>query len=422
MTTDKNPTASPSGDTEQGAARDASGATHTDFSSFPVVAVGASAGGLEAFEQFFRAMPANSGMGFVLVQHLDPTHTSILSEILQRSTAMPVVEAGQQMPIEPNHVYVIPPNRDMVIERGALSLSVSSRPRGSGQMAIDRCFRSLAEDQGEDAVGIVLSGNGTDGTLGLRAIHGAGGLCLVQDPATAKYDGMPTSAIQAGFATQVLAVEAMPKALEADARLRRLMLQNQNAAATDKRLTRVLMRLRTATGHDFSQYKKSTLGRRIARRMVQHGLADIPAYELYLAEHPGEVQALFHELLINVTSFFRDPEIFEYLKANVLPGLLADRAVGDPLRIWVAGCATGEEAYSLAMLLRELADEQHLDLPVQIYSTDIDAEAIAIGRAGLYPTNITEDVSPERLRRFFLKEDKGYRVRKDIREMVIFAL
>lgn len=422
MTTHKNPTASPSGDTDQRATRDANGVAHPAFSTFPVVAIGASAGGLEAFEQFFRAMPADSGMGFVLVQHLDPTHTSILSEILQRSTAMPVVEAVQQMPIEPNRVYVIPPNHDMVIARGALCLSVSSRSRGGGQMAIDRCFRSLAEDQGEYAVGIVLSGTGTDGTLGLRAIHGAGGLCLVQDPATAKYDGMPTSAIQAGFATQVLAVQDMPKALEADARLRRLMAQNQGAAAADKRLTRVLMRLRSATGHDFSQYKKSTLGRRIARRMAQHGLADIPAYERYLAEHPGEVQALFHELLINVTSFFRDPEIFGYLKANVLPGMMADRTMGDPLRIWVAGCATGEEAYSLAMLLRELADEQHLDLPVQIYSTDIDAEAIAIGRTGLYPPNITEDVSPERLRRFFLKEDKGYRVRKEIREMVIFAL
>ncbi|MDP2020561.1 MAG: chemotaxis protein CheB [Hydrogenophaga sp.] len=421
MTTDKNPTASPSGDTEQGAARDASGAPHTDFSAFPVVAIGASAGGLEAFEQFFSAMPADSGMGFVLVQHLDPAHSSMLSEILQRSTAMPVVEAIHQLPIERNHVYVIPPNRDMVIERGALSLSVSSRQRG-GQMPIDRFFRSLAENQGEYAVGIVLSGTGTDGTLGLQAIHGAGGLCLVQDPATAKYDGMPASAIQAGFATQVLAVQDMPKALDADARLRRLLLQNQSAAAADERLSRVLMRLRTATGHDFSQYKRSTLGRRIARRMVQHGLVDIPAYEHYLVEHPGEVQSLFQEMLINVTSFFRDPEIFGYLKANVLPGMMAGRTMGDALRIWVAGCATGEEAYSLAMLLRELADEQHLDLPVQIYSTDIDAEAIAIGRAGLYPPNITEDVSPERLRRFFLKEDKGYRVRKEIREMVIFAL
>ena len=195
-------------------------------------------------------------------------------------------------------------------------------------MAIDRFFRSLAEGQGEYAVGIVLSGTGTDGTLGLRAIHGAGSLCLVQDPATAKYDGMPASAMEAGFATQVLAVEDMPKSLDADARLRRLMLQNQHAATADKRLARVLMRLRSATGHDFAQYKKSTLGRRIAQRMVQHGLADMAAYERYLAEHPDEVQALFHELLINVTSFFSYPEIFAYLKAKVLPALLADPGSG----------------------------------------------------------------------------------------------
>jgi two-component system, chemotaxis family, CheB/CheR fusion protein len=394
---------------------------HADSSLFPVVALGASAGGLEAFEQFFRAMPADSGMGFVLLQHLDPTHASILSEILQRSTSMPVVEARNLMPVERNHVYVIPPNHDMVIARGRLSLSVSARPRG-GPLPIDRFFRSLAEDQGEYAVGIVLSGSGTDGTLGLRAIHGAGGLCLVQDPATAKYDGMPASAIQSGFVTQVLAVEDMPKALEADARLRHLLEQNRESPASDKRLARVLMRLRAGTGHDFSQYKKSTLGRRVARRMVQHGLVDVAAYERYLSEHPDEVQALFRELLINVTSFFRDPEVFEFLKKTVLPGLLAGRPEGEPLRIWVAGCATGEEAFSLAMLLRELADDLHRELPVQIYSTDIDADAIGVGRAGLYPPNIADDVSPERLRRFFLKEDKGFRVRKEIREMVVFAL
>lgn len=388
---------------------------------FPVVAIGASAGGLEAFEQFFRAMPPDSGMGFVLVQHLDPTHPSILSEILQRSTPMPVVEARDHMSIERNHVYVIPPNHDMTIAQGSLCLSLVSRPRG-GPMPIDRFFRSLAEDQGEYAVGIVLSGSGSDGTLGLRAIHGAGGLCLVQEPATAKYDGMPSSAIQSGFATQVLAVEDMPKALDADARLRHLMAQNRESPAADKRLARVLMRLRAGTGHDFSQYKKSTLGRRVARRMVHNGLADVAAYERYLNEHPDEVQVLFRELLINVTSFFRDPEVFEFLKTAVLPAMLAGRPEGEPLRIWVAGCATGEEAFSLAMLLRELADELHHEMPVQIYSTDIDADAIAVGRAGLYPPNIVEDVSPERLRRFFIKEEKGYRVRKEIREMVVFAL
>ena len=391
------------------------------FSGFPVVALGASAGGLEAFEQFFKAMPPDSGMAFVLVQHLDPSHASILSEILQRSTQMPVAEARNKMPVERNHVYVIPPNHDMVIARGCLNLTVSSRPR-SVTLPIDRFFRSLAEDQGEFAVGIVLSGSGTDGTLGMREIHGVGGLCLVQNPTTAKYDGMPSSVIEAGFATQVLAVEDMPRALEADARLRHLIAQDRETPVVDKQLARVLMRLRAGTGHDFSQYKKSTLGRRVARRMVQHGLTDIEAYERYLGEHPEEIQALFRELLINVTSFFRDTEVFDFLKRTVLPSLLEGRADSDPLRIWVAGCATGEEAFSLAILLRELADELHRELPVQIYATDIDADAIAEGRAGLYSPNIAEDVSAERLRRFFVKEEKGYRIRKEIREMVVFAL
>jgi two-component system CheB/CheR fusion protein len=392
-----------------------------EASGFPIVAIGASAGGLEAFEQFLRAMPDGSGMGFVVLQHLDPTHASILTEILQRSTRMPVNEAHDQVVVAPDHVYVIPPNRDMVITQGALSLTEPVGQRGR-HMPIDSFMRSLADDQGALAVGIVLSGTGTDGTLGLRAIHGAGGLCLVQDPATAKYDGMPASAIQAGCASQVLAVEDMPKALAADARLRELMVQNRKSPVNDKRVARVLMRLRASTGHDFSQYKKSTLGRRIARRMVQHGLADVEAYERFLNEHPDEVEALFRELLINVTSFFRDAEVFDFLKKSALPALLANRSESEPLRVWVAGCATGEEAFSLAMLLRELADELHRELPVQIYSTDIDADAIAVGRAGLYPPNIVEDVSPERLRRFFVKEEKGYRVRKEIREMVVFAL
>ena len=389
---------------------------------FPVVAIGASAGGLEAFEQFLAATPTNSGMAFVVVQHLDPTHTSILTEILQRSTSMQVVEAGDQMAVQPNRVYVIPPNREMGIAHGVLSLSVPQKQRAP-HMPIDSFLRSLAEDKGEYAVGIVLSGTGSDGTLGLRAIHGAGGLCLVQDPSTAKYDGMPTSAIHAGYATQVLAVQAMPKALEADARLRDLVVRSREKSPDgNKRFSLILTRLRNATGHDFSQYKKSTLGRRVERRMLQHGLANVPSYEHYLNEHPEELQSLFRELLINVTSFFRDPQVFDFLKQEVLPALIATAADGDTLRIWVAGCATGEEAYSLAMLLRELLDDQRRNVNALIYSTDIDPEAIAVGRAGVYPVNIAQDVSPERLRRFFVKEGKDYRVRKEIREMVVFAL
>ncbi|MDP1683626.1 chemotaxis protein CheB [Hydrogenophaga sp.] len=387
----------------------------------PVVALGASAGGLEAFEQFLRAMPVDTGMGFVLVQHLDPTHPSILTEILRRSTAMTVVEATDGMAVEPNRVHVIPPNRDMVITHGVLGLSLPSEPRGR-HLPIDSFFRSLAADQGDAAVGIILSGTGTDGTLGVRAIHGAGGLGLVQEPSTARFDGMPASALKSGFATQALAVEAMPALLQAHVRRLGSRLTVAEGGESSRRLAGVLMQLRLGTGHDFSQYKKSTLGRRIERRMTQQGIEDIATYERFLKEHPPEVQTLFREMLINVTSFFRDTAVFETLKRDVLPAMLAHRPEHESFRVWVAGCATGEEAYSVAMLLRELADEQHKDWQVLIYGTDIDADAIAVARAGLYPPNIAQDVSPERLRRFFVKEEAGYRVRKEIREMVVFAV
>ena len=387
----------------------------------PVVALGASAGGLEAFEQFLRAMPPDSGMGFVLVQHLDPTHPSILAEILRRSTTMPVVEATDGMPVQANRVHVIPPNRDLVIAGGVLGLSLPSEPRGR-HLPIDSFFRALAADQGEAAVAIILSGTGTDGTLGIRAVHGAGGLGLVQEPSSARFDGMPASALKSGFATQALAVEAMPALLLAHARRLGARPRSADDSAASRQLAGVLMQLRLGTGHDFSQYKKSTLGRRIERRMTQQGIEYLATYERYLKEHPPEVQTLFREMLINVTSFFRDAAVFDTLKREVLPALLAHRGEHETLRVWVAGCATGEEAYSVAMLMRELADEQRRDWPVLIYGTDIDADAVAVARAGLYPPNIAQDVTPERLRRFFVKEDGGYRVRKEIREMVVFAV
>ena len=395
---------------------------------FPIVGMGASAGGLEAFEQFLRAMPADSGLGFVLVQHLDPSHASILCEILQRSTAMPVVEAQDGMRVEPNRVYVIPPNRDMVIFHGALQLSLPNEPRGQ-RMPIDAFLRSLAEDQAEHAMGIVLSGTGTDGTLGLRAIFGAGGLCLVQEPATARYDGMPVSAIRSGYTTHTLAVEQMPQVLRAGTRALPVRAADAAAAGSDTTLpaaasglAKVLMLLRAGTGHDFSLYKKSTIGRRIERRMSQHNIEDTETYARFLRKHPAEMQTLFRELLINVTSFFRDPLAFASLKAEVLPALLAGKTAEHVLRVWVAGCATGEEAFSIAMLLRETMEETHRDVKVQMYATDLDDDAIATARAGLYPPNIAQDVTPERLRRFFNREEAGYRVRKDIREMVVFAV
>ncbi|MDO8292108.1 MAG: chemotaxis protein CheB [Gallionella sp.] len=386
---------------------------------FSIVGIGASAGGLEAFEQFFRKVPADSGMAFVLVSHLDPSHASILTEILQRTTIMPVVEAQDQMKVAPNSVYAIPPNRDMAIFHGALQLSVPDQPRGL-RMPIDAFLRSLAEDQGERAVGIILSGTGTDGTLGLRAILGAGGVSLVQEPATAKYDGMPNSAINAGYATHVLPVEKMPEALLSDTRS--LNQPTAAPATVTNGLNRILMQLRSATGHDFTQYKKSTIGRRIERRMAMHDIEDREVYARYLKEHPPEAQALFKELLINVTNFFRDPEAFDTLKQDILPQLFADKPDDYIFRVWVAGCATGEEAYSIAILLREFMEEAHREFKVLLYATDLDDDAIAVARAGAYPPNIAQDVHPERLRRFFVKDDTGYRVKKNIREMVVFAI
>ena len=388
---------------------------------FPIVALGASAGGLEAFEQLFRQMPPASGLAFVLVPHLDPSHASILTEILQRSTVMPVVEAQDQMAVAPNNVYVIPPNRDMAIFNGALQLSLPEAPHGQ-RMPIDAFLRSLAEDQGERAIGIILSGTGTDGTLGLRSILGAGGVTLVQDPATAKYDGMPVSAIKAGYATHVLPVDKMPAALLAGAR--NLIEHNRQPlpAAPVASINRLLLLLRSATGHDFSYYKKNTINRRIERRMAQHDLTDMDVYTRYLKEHPAEVQALFKELLINVTSFFRDPEAFLALKRDILPQLFAGKPENDVFRVWVAGCATGEETFSIAMLLREWMDETGQAFKVQLYSTDLDDDAIAVARAGFYPPNIVADVTPERLRLFFVKEEAGYRVKKSIRDMVVFAI
>jgi two-component system CheB/CheR fusion protein len=391
--------------------------------SFPIVGVGSSAGGLEALEQLFRHLLPGSGKAFVLVSHLDPSHVSILTEILQRTTTMPVTEAQDQMVVVPDNVYVIPPNRDMAIFNGILQLSVPEQPRGQ-RMPIDSFLRSLADDQGEHAIAIILSGTGTDGTLGLRAILGAGGISLVQEPSTAKYDGMPRSAIAAGYVTYVMAVDKMAQALMVSvSRLASLPHLPPNVVAPAKSggINRILLQLRTATGHDFSLYKKSTIGRRIERRMSQQDIDDPEVYVRFLKEHPDEIQSLFKELLINVTSFFRDPEAFNTLCDELSP-LLAGKPEGYVFRVWVAGCASGEEAYSIAIMLRELMDETKQELKVQLYATDLDDDAIALARAGCYPPNIAQDLTPERLRRYFIKEDAGYRVKKEIRELVVFAI
>lgn len=396
----------------------------TKQSNFPIVGIGASAGGLEAFESFFHNVKPDCGMAFVLVPHLDPSHVSILDEILQRTTSLPVKEVTDQMPVMPNHIYIIPPNREMAILHGELQLSVPDQPRGL-RMPIDSFLRSLAEDQGERSIGVILSGTGTDGTLGLRAIHGAGGCCLVQEPDTAKYDGMPQSAIHAGYATHILSVDQMPGVL--------LEIMNHRSGPGETITTRpgglsnlkqILLLLRSSTGHDFSQYKKSTVARRIERRMAQCDIQDMSNYLHYLKQNKVEIKILFKELLINVTSFFRDPEAFIVLKQEILPALLMNKPPEYQFRIWVAACATGEEAYSIAIVLRELMDDEYrdLNLNVQIYATDLSEDAIAVARAGRYPPNISQDILPERLQRYFVKEEDGhYHVKKEIREMVIFA-
>jgi len=391
--------------------------------NIPIVGIGASAGGLEAFELFFKTMPADSGMAFVLVPHLDPGHASMLSDILQRNTLMPVHEAQDQIPILANHVYIIPPGKDMALFNGALQLSIPEQVRGL-RLPIDSFFRSLAEDQGERAICVILSGSGSDGTLGLRAIHGAGGVSFVQDPSTAKYDGMPSSAVQSGLATYVLPVDKIPEQLISY--VKTIAATGVPPAppvpATLSAIRHITLLLRTRTGNDFSQYKQSTIRRRIERRMVVHNIEDMDTYSRYLHENPAEVVTLFKELLINVTSFFRDKEAFEALSRDILPRLFAGKPDNYIFRVWVPGCASGEEVYSLAIIFREYMDTVRKEFKIQIYATDIDDDAIATARAGLYPENITLDISPDRLRRYFLKEETGFRIKKEIREMVVFAI
>jgi two-component system CheB/CheR fusion protein len=386
-----------------------------------IVGIGASAGGLEAFEQFLKNIPADSDMGFVLIQHLDPTHHSMLTDILQRHVTLKVMEASDDVEVARNAVYVIPPNRDMTICKGRLKLVEPGQPHGF-RMPIDSFFRSLAEDQGEKAIGIVLSGTGSDGTLGLRAVLGAGGVTLVQDPEEAKYDAMPKSAIANGYAAHVMPVKKMGSFLANGKTSNSFVLGRSVASDFHPELHQILQQVHSVTGNDFSEYKKSTMGRRVERRMQQQKIEETGIYARYLKENPDEVKLLFSDLLINVTSFFRDPEAFEILKRDILPALLTNKPDPYVLRIWVEACSTGEEAYSIAILLREYIDEVNQRLKVAIFATDVDGHAISVARAGIYPLSISQDVLPDRLQRFFVKQESFYRVNKVIREMVVFAV
>jgi two-component system CheB/CheR fusion protein len=391
---------------------------------FPIVGIGASAGGLEALEQFLRHVPQGSGLALVIVQHLDPTHRGILPELLQRATGMTVLQARDRLPVKPDCVYVIPPNKDMSILHGVLHLFEPTAPRGL-RLPIDFFLRSLADDQQERSIGVILSGMGSDGTMGLRAIKEKAGVSLVQEPASARFDSMPRSAIDAGLADLVAPAEELPgKILDYLQHARVITrteprLEDKDQSAMEK----VIILLRAKTGHDFSMYKKNTVYRRIERRMGIHQIDRIAAYVRYLQENSQEVELLFRELLIGVTSFFRDPAAWEQLQAEAIPALLAGCPANGVLRAWSAGCSTGEEAYSLAMAFKETLAKVKpaANVTLQIFATDLDRDAIDKARQGGYPANIAADVSPERLRRFFIQGENGYRIVKEIREMVTFA-
>lgn len=400
-------------------------ATSNASSEFPIVGIGTSAGGLEALQEFFQNVPPASGLAFVVVQHLDPTHKGLLVELLQRVTAMPVAQARERMRVEPDHVYVIPPSRDLHIRNGVLHLVEPQALRGL-RLPIDAFLRSLADDRPNMAIGVVLSGMGSDGTLGLGAIKENAGAAFVQAPESAKFDSMPRSAIDAGLADIVAPAGDLPgKIIDYLQHVPNLEFQPAAVAkaADVSGLGKVLLLVRAQTGHDFGLYKKSTMYRRIERRMGLHQIPRIADYARYLGQNPAEIDLLFKELLIGVTSFFRDPAAWEQLKNEVVPGLLAANPDGGTLRAWTAACSTGEEAYSLAIVFQEVLAQARPPrrYSLQIFATDLNGEAIAKARTGLYLPNIATDVSEERRRRFFVEERGGYRVGKEIRDMVIFA-
>jgi two-component system, chemotaxis family, CheB/CheR fusion protein len=383
-----------------------------------IVGVGGSAGSLSPLRALLAAVPANCGMAFVVVSHQAPTGHSMLPEILAKCTGMPVREITDETRVETDHVYVEPRGHNVVIREGTLSLDPVTL-RETPHLPIDLFFRALARDQGSRAAGIVLSGTGTDGTLGLAAIRAASGLSLVQDPATAEFDGMPLSAIQARAADLVVSPAEMPA---------RLLLLRKELARADaapeiavNEIQRILAVMRQHGDHDFSEYRHGTLARRIGRRMHLHGIGNLEEYARLLEQSDVEIDALWHDWLIGVSSFFRDPDAFHALESSLLE-LLAGRLAGSTLRIWVPGCATGEEAYSLAVVLVETLDRLEKNLHVQVFATDLNPAAIQVARAGRYPEGIVANLSEPRLARFCTREDGFYRVRKELRDLVVFAV
>lgn len=399
----------------------------SDDDVFPIVGVGASAGGLEAFTRLVEQLPPDTGMAFVLVQHLDPEHESKLPQLLGRATNLPVLEVVNNTRVKPNHIYVIPPNRTMTVERRTLKL-LPRQKTDKQYRSIDRFLESLAADQGHQSIGVILSGTATDGTLGLQAIKGEGGITFAQDE-SAKYDSMPRSAVAAGDVDFVLAPEKIAKEL---ARIAEhpyvagpdVPIENLPEAESDgehNAFKKIMLLLRNHRGADFILYRPNTIRRRIMRRMVLAKIKSLGAYANHLRNKPEELEALYQDLLIAVTSFFRNPDAFDLLKRKVFPSLLKDRSPDDVVRVWTVGCSTGQEAYSIAMAFLEYLSQISRNVSLQIFATDLNDELLEKARAGFYSKSLVQDISPERLRRFFVEEDGGYRISKTIREMCVFA-
>ena len=383
---------------------------------FPVVGLGASAGGLDAFRRLLSVLPAGTGMALILIQHLDPTHASMMVDLLAGHTPLSVQQAADGMPLEPEHVYLIPPGAYLSIRAGALHLS-QPRERHGARLPFDFFLRSLADELGERAICVILSGTGGDGSQGLKAVKERGGLVIAQEPSEAEYDGMPRSAIMTGAVDLVLPVAEIPQILATYAGAKGLPLDNH---PPDRRLVEIVNLVRTKTSHDFALYKPGTLSRRIERRMALAGVDDSGRYLDLLRENPAELELLAKDLLINVTSFFRDAKAFELLAEEVVPDLVRRHPADRPLRLWVPGCSTGEETYSLAMLFIEEITAAKRNIKLQVFASDVDEDAVA--REGHYPESIAADVSPQRLARFFTQEEHGYRVVPELRGVVVFTV
>jgi len=390
---------------------------------FPIVGIGASAGGLEALEQFLGNVAENSGMAYVVVQHLDPTHKGMLPELLQRISKMRVTQVKNRTIVKPNAIYVIPPNKTMSISKGVLRLHMPVVAKGQ-RLPIDFFLYSLATERKENSVGVILSGMGADGSLGVRAIKENNGIVMVQEPGSAKFDSMPRNAIDMVEVDIVASAAELPSRLTEFKKRIPVLRPDYEAEIKDiSSLEKIINLLRTYTGNDFSLYKKNTVYRRIERRMSIHKIDKIAGYVTFLNDNSSEIEILFKELLIGVTNFFRDASVWEQLRDTILPDIISKLDHGSILRAWIPGCSTGEEAYSMAIVFKEALEKvnPHGGFSLQIFATDLDNDAIEIARKGIFSESITEYVSPERLKRFFLKTDEGYFINTEIREKVVFA-